>query len=109
MKGAQKPVQLYGAGEEVGMKSERVEARLSPEERDRIGRAAAFQGESMSAFIVAAAAQRAEEVIAERSSTVVPPDYFDQLLAALDEAPEPSPRLAAAAKKARRRARIRTA
>jgi uncharacterized protein (DUF1778 family) len=93
----------------VVVKSDRVEARLSRDERDRIGRAAAFTGESMSAFIVLAAVQRADEVIAEQSSTVVPSDYFDQLLAALDEAPEPSPRLAVAAKRSRRQSRIRSA
>ena len=93
----------------MSVKSDRVEARLSPEQRDRIGRAAAFTGESMSAFIVSAAVQRADDIIAEHSSTVVPSDYFDKLLAALDEAPEASPRLAAAAKRARRRSRIRSA
>jgi uncharacterized protein (DUF1778 family) len=93
----------------VSIKSDRVEARLSPDQRDRIGRAAGFTGESMSAFIVSAAMQRADDVIAEQSSTVVPYDYFDQLLAALDEMPEPSPRLAAAARRARRQPRIRTA
>ncbi len=92
----------------MSVKSDRVEARLSPEQRDRIGRAAAFTGESTSTFIVSAAVQRAEDIIAEHSSTVVPSDYFDELLAALDEAPEVSPRLAAAAKQARRRSRIRT-
>jgi uncharacterized protein (DUF1778 family) len=103
-------VQLYGKGGlPVSAKSDRVEARVSPDQRDRIGRAAAFAGESMSAFIVSAAVQRADEVIAEQSSTVVPSDYFDQLLGALDEAAEPSPRLAIAAKRAHRRSRIRSA
>ena len=91
------------------VKTDRVEARLSPEERERIRRAAAFAGESMSTFIVAAAVRRADDVMAEHSSTTVPPDYFDRLLAALDEPAEPSPRLAAAAKRARRRPRITTA
>jgi uncharacterized protein (DUF1778 family) len=91
------------------VKTDRVEARLSPDERERIGRAAAFAGESMSTFIVAAAVQRADELIAEHSATTVPSDYFDRLLAALDEPPEPSPRLAAAAKRARRQPRIKTA
>lgn len=92
----------------MSVKSDRVEARLSTEQRELIGRAAAFAGESLSAFIVSAAVQRADDVIAEQSSTVVPSDYFDQLLAALDEAPEASPRLAAAARRARRQSRIRT-
>jgi uncharacterized protein (DUF1778 family) len=93
----------------MSVKSDRVEARLSGEQRERIGRAAAFAGESMSSFMVSAAVQRADEVIAEHSSTVVPSDYFEQLLAALDEAPEPSPGLAAVAKRVRRQPRIRTA
>lgn len=92
----------------MSVKSDRVEARLSPDQRDRIGRAAAFTGESLSAFMVAAAVMRADDVIGEHSSTVVPAQYFDQLVAALDEAPETSPRLAAAAKRARRQPRIRT-
>ena len=93
----------------MAVKSDRIEARVSPEQRERIERAAAFFGESMSSFMVAAAVQRADEVIAEHAATVVPSDYFDRLLAALDEAAEPSPRLTAAAMQARRRRRIRTA
>jgi uncharacterized protein (DUF1778 family) len=92
----------------MAVRTDRVEARVSPDQRERIERAAAFAGESMSTFMVSAAVQRADEVIAERSATVVPADYFDQLLAALDEPPEKAPRLAAAAKKTRRHRRIRT-
>lgn len=51
--------------------------------------------------------RRADDVIAEQSATVVPADYFDQLLAALDEPAEKAPRLVAAAKNARRQRRIR--
>ncbi len=93
----------------MSVKSDRVEARLSPLQRDKIGRAASLTGESMSAFIVSAADQRADEVIAETTSTVVPADYFDLLLSALDEAPDASPRLAAAAERARRHPRIQSA
>ena len=93
----------------MAVRTDRVEARVSPDQRERIERAAAFSGESMSAFMVTAAVQRADDVIAEQSATVVPADYFDQLHAALDEPAEKAPRLAAAAKKARRQRRIRTA
>ena len=92
----------------MSVKSDRVEARLSPHQRHKIGRAAAFTGESLSAFIVSAAERRADEVIAESTSTVVPGYYFDQLLAALDEAPEASPQLASAAKRVRQQPRIQT-
>ena len=87
-------------------KSDRIEARLSPEERERILRAAGFQGLSMSSFIVAAAVEKADEVISEHDITMVPPDYFDQLVEALDE-PDPAPALERAAQRIRRRPRIR--
>lgn len=86
-------------------KSDRVEARLSPDERARILRAAGFQGLSMSSFIVAAAVEKADEIIRDQAVTTVPPDYFDHLLAALDE-PEAAPALERAAQRARRRPRI---
>ena len=87
-------------------KSDRIEARLSPDERARILRAAGFQGLSMSSFIVAAAVEKADEIIREQTVTRVPPDYFDRLLQALDQ-PEASPALERAAQRARRRPRIR--
>ena len=74
----------------MAMRTERVEAPVPLDQRNRIERAAAFAGESMSATVVSA-------------------DHFDELLAALDEPAEQTPRLAAAAKKARRHRRIRTA
>jgi len=82
-----------------------MEARVSPEERERIERAASTAGLSVSAFMVGAAVERAEEIIAEATTTTIPAGYFDGLLAALDE-PEPAPRLAKAARRARRTPRI---
>jgi uncharacterized protein (DUF1778 family) len=90
----------------MSVKTDRVEARLSPDQRSRIEQAASFEGESMSSFMVNAAVERADELIEAHTSTVVPSEYFDQLLAALDEPPEVSPRLAAAAKRARKQRRI---
>ena len=88
------------------MKTERVEARLSPDERRRIEQAAEIAGESMSSFLVNAAVGRADDVVAAHLSTIVPPDYFDELVTALDAPPDDMPRLAAAARRARRRPRI---
>lgn len=86
-------------------KSERVEARLSAEERAQIERAARFAGRSLSSFMVAAAVERADQILAEQTVTVVPADYFDRLVAALDE-PARAPRLERAGKRATRRPRI---
>jgi len=89
----------------MAVKTDRLETRLSPDERARIERAASTAGVSMSAFMVGAAVDRAEEIIAAATTTVVPADYFDGLLAALDE-PEAAPHLARAAKRSRRTARV---
>ncbi len=86
-------------------KTERMEARVSPDQRARIERAASAAGVSVSAFLVGAAVKRADEVIAEATTTTVPADYFDELLAVLDAA-GPAPRLAEAAKRANRAPRI---
>lgn len=91
----------------MAVKTDRMEARVSPEERERIERAASVSGLSTSAFMVGAAVERAEAVIAEATTTTVPADYFDELLAALDE-PERAPRLAKAAKNAHQRRQIQT-
>jgi uncharacterized protein (DUF1778 family) len=90
----------------MATKTERVEARLSPRQRERIDKAAAFEGQSLSSFIVTAAAEKAEQVIAARTTTVLPSEYFDRLLSAIDQADQ-APRLERAARRARQRRRIR--
>ena len=89
----------------MAVKTDRIEARLSPDERALIERAASVGGGSVSAFLVGAAVERADEVLAAATTTVVPADYFDGLLAALDE-PDAAPRLTEAAGRARRKQRI---
>ncbi|MEJ7764395.1 MAG: DUF1778 domain-containing protein [Acidimicrobiales bacterium] len=89
----------------MAVKTDRMEARVSSEERERIERAASAIGLSVSAFLVSAAVDRAEEIIAATTTTSAPPDFFNDLLAALD-VPESAPRLAKASKDARRHGRI---
>jgi uncharacterized protein (DUF1778 family) len=43
--------------------------------------------QSITTFVVTAAVERADEVIATWSTTTVPAEFFDQLLAALDQPP----------------------
>jgi uncharacterized protein (DUF1778 family) len=90
----------------MAVKTDRMEARVSPEERERIEQAASTAGLSISAFMVSAAVERADEIISEATTTTVPANYFDELLVALDE-PQPAPRLAKAAQRARRQRRIK--
>ncbi len=91
----------------MAVKTDRLEARLAPDERKRIEQAAATAGLSVSAFVVEVAVERADEIIAAATTTDVAADYFDDLLAALDEA-DAAPRLAKAATRARRSHRIAT-
>lgn len=78
------------------------ELRVSPRKR-RIERAAELVHESASDFARTAAEHRAEAVLLEHDTiTIVPADYFDQLRAARDEEPRPSPALKRAGQRARR-------
>ena len=84
----------------------RFEFRVRPEAKQRIEHAANLVHESASDFVRAAAERRADEVLREHDAvTVVPADYFDQLIAALDETPRASAPLARAAVRARRSVR----
>lgn len=82
--------------------SARLEFRVSPDNRARIERAAEIAGEPVTAFARSAAEQRAEQILREyEATTTVPAEYFDELLAAFDAPAQPSPALAAAAKRLR--------
>ena len=85
----------------MAAKTERLEARVSPEERRHIDTAAGYAGESVSSFVTRAAVARADEVIQAHTSMVVPPDWFDRFVASLDQPDVPSAALGRAAKHAR--------
>jgi uncharacterized protein (DUF1778 family) len=91
----------------MAVKSERLEARVSPEQRARLEWAARITGTSISTFVVDAAIERAEGLVAAQMSTTVPAEYFDRLVAALDE-PDRAPTLTKAARRVNRRPRIAT-
>ncbi len=82
--------------------SARLELRLDPEAKARIERAAAIADVPMSDFVRSAVEERTSAVLAEyETRTWVPADFFDDLMAALDEPPRPNAALAAGAKRAR--------
>ena len=91
----------------MAVKSERLEARVSPEERARLEWAARVAGTSVSTFVIDAAVDRAEGLIAAEMSTTVPAAYFDRLLEALDQ-PDDAPRLTRAARRMPRARRTST-
>jgi uncharacterized protein (DUF1778 family) len=81
--------------------SARFEFRLRPEAKRRIEQAADIVHESTSDFARTAAEERAERVLQEHSmTTVVPAEFFDELLAALDQPAVPNDALRAAAQRA---------
>ena len=84
----------------MATRTERIEARIQPDQAERIRFASSLMHTSLSGFMVEAASEKAEQVIAEASYTIVPDDYFDNLLAALDEPVQPIQALQAAAVRA---------
>jgi uncharacterized protein (DUF1778 family) len=91
----------------MAVKSDRLEARVSPEQRARLEWAARLAGMSVSAFVVDAAVERAEELVTAQMSTSVPAHYFDRLVETLDRA-DRAPTLAKAAKRVERASQITT-
>ncbi len=89
----------------MAVKTDRLEARLSPDERERIEQAASTAGLSVSAFVVEVAVERADQIIAAATTTVVPACYLDDRRGALDDSGG-APRRAEAAKRSRRSNRI---
>ena len=69
----------------MSARTDRVEARLAPDERERIRSAAELRHTSTSSFMVSAALEKADEVLTSFRVTAVPSEYFDQLLATLDD------------------------
>ena len=86
-------------------RTERLEVRLTPEERERIEHAVALGGRSLSSFVVEAAVARADAEIRRWEVTVLPADFFDEIMATVDTA-EPPPALVAAYERARRSGHI---
>lgn len=89
----------------MAIKSDRLEARVSPEQRAQLEWAARLSGTSVSAFVVDAAVERAEELLSVQMSTSLPADYFDRLIDTLDRA-DNAPALARAARRVVKNPRI---
>ena len=74
--------------------------RIPAAKEQRLRAAAQASHQTLTDFVLDAAQAKANELLESR--TLVPPDYFDQLLAALDEAPVPMPELVKIARRRRR-------
>lgn len=93
----------------MASRTDRIEARLEPARAERIRFASELAHTSVSGFMADAAAEKAEQVIAEHAYTLVPSDYFDEILASLDDPPVAIPQLVAAARRTRAKRPFRRA
>jgi uncharacterized protein (DUF1778 family) len=81
--------------------SARLEFRVRPDRKSLIERAAELVHEPVSEFARAAAEEKAERIIREyEGTTTVPPEFFDDLLDALDAPATPNEALSRAARRA---------
>ncbi len=79
-------------------KPERLDARVTPEQKDLITRGAAARGQSLTDFIVSSAQAAAEEAIRTRQVLSLTARDSEALAAALLAAPAPNERLIVAAR-----------
>jgi len=80
-------------------RTERFEARLTPEQKQTLEAAAALRGQKLSEFVVSLAYQEAQRLLSEERLLKVSARDMDALLEALDSPPLPSPKLEAALKR----------
>jgi uncharacterized protein (DUF1778 family) len=84
-------------------KKERLEARLTPEQKEHIERAARIKGTSISDFVVLSADDAAVRTIREQEVLVLNERAREVFAQALLHPPEPGRRLVAAAKRYKER------
>lgn len=87
------------------LRTERTEARLLPEQKMRIERAASIKGLSLSDFIVQNADEAAIRTIRQHTSWTLEDKDRDLLVQTLLHPPKPGARLAAAARRYKKRVR----
>jgi uncharacterized protein (DUF1778 family) len=85
------------------LRTERAEARLLPEQKERIERAASIKGLSLSDFIVQHADEAAARTIQMHTSWTLEEQDRDIFVQALLNPPEPSARMKAAVKRYKER------
>ena len=87
----------------VPQRDERIDLRVSAEQKTLLSRAASYAGVSLSHFLVLAAADRAKELVAKRENLILTPRDWKKFIGALDRAERPRLRLEAAARRYRAR------
>ena len=84
-------------------KAERVHCRVTPQNKAILKKAAALSGQDLTSFITAATVERAIEVIEKHERIVLSQKDAEFFLATLENPPEPSDKLKAAAAEYKRK------
>lgn len=82
-----------------GLKRERIAARVSPEQRDLIARAAALRHQPLSQFVIASALTAAQQTLQEYDTIALSARDSLAVMDALENPGEVSPRLRQAAER----------
>lgn len=82
-------------------RGERLEARVSPEQKELFQRAAALAGRSLTDFVISSVQTAAEETIRTHQILEMTNRETEAFLTALQNPPEPSERLRAASRRHR--------
>ena len=80
----------------MATKTQRLEMRLSPEQKLLLERAAALNGQVLASFIRAQLVERAQEILDRYTRTVLSARDFDHFIEMLDRDAEPAAALEAA-------------
>lgn len=80
-------------------RSERIEARITPQQKELLERAAALDGRTLTDFVLSSAQAAAAETVARHELLELTPDDQGVFVAALLKPPAPNKALRAAAKR----------
>jgi len=80
---------------DTGPKTERLELRLEPRQRELLDSAARASGLSTSGFVLEHATTAAQQVLADRTTFVLPAEHWDAFVDRLDGPEQPVAGLAA--------------
>jgi len=81
------------------LKKQRIDLRLTDEDKDLIEEAAAMTNQTITQFMVNSASERAAEVIEQHRRLILNEDSWKRVMDALDNPPEPNERLKRAARR----------
>lgn len=93
------------SSDQRGLRTARLEARITPEQKAIIERAAAYEGRSVSDFVVHSVQESAMSVLREHETVRLNRQQSEALIRSLLDAPEPNAALREAAQDYHRRVR----